>query len=250
MPKATPIELLETAPLTDVTCDFCQEQLGFSSVYRRHISNSPTSRTLWESDHWYLCPTIGPLAAGHVLLLTKKHRTSLLDSSEIEWHDFRRSIAEIVAKLTRLYQQPVYAFEHGTNPASATGSCIEHAHLHLIPTRAPLLTAATVWRNDWTELHSLEEFRSSSRLHYQMIWEPQANNMIVRPPGTSQSQALRKVVAEAMGIPLSWNWRLHPRKELFLQTIYDWNCGADVRVETRHPVVRPVSSETISSSVG
>ncbi|GAA2163245.1 HIT family protein [Actinomadura napierensis] len=81
-----------------------------------------------------LMPDVAPLADGHLLLVTRRHRQCAGDFGEPLW-DLALWWRDHVA---RLYRQAygtgeLLLFEHGPALSQGGGACIDHAHWHFLP---------------------------------------------------------------------------------------------------------------------
>jgi diadenosine tetraphosphate (Ap4A) HIT family hydrolase len=74
-----------------------------------------------------------PSAAGHCLVLPKRHVRTIFDLSREEYLDLWDMVAVVRAVLCR--EESVSAFTIGVNDGSAAGQTVLHAHIHVIPRR-------------------------------------------------------------------------------------------------------------------
>src|SRR5262249_39763474 len=74
----------------------------------------------------------------HCLLISKRHHPSFAcvpDAYEVELSAFRARCLEVVSSMHGVPLQ----FEHGSTPSGQWGgACVHHAHIHLVPVRAPV----------------------------------------------------------------------------------------------------------------
>jgi diadenosine tetraphosphate (Ap4A) HIT family hydrolase len=75
-----------------------------------------------------------PSAAGHCLVVPKRHLASVFDLSREEYLDLWRLVFDVRALLCR--EEQVSAFTIGVNDGAASGQTILHAHVHIIPRRS------------------------------------------------------------------------------------------------------------------
>jgi hypothetical protein len=106
--------------------------------------------------------------------------------------------------------------EHGAmNRCQRGGSCIDHAHLHLMPLAADLYPILSE-RFSFGELGSISELRrfkdaQTSYLYYQR------EGLRSHGVGLSQdvpSQLLRRIACQALGEPELWDWRDRPLRDI------------------------------------
>ncbi len=78
-------------------------------------------------------PAVGPLVAGHVMLVSKYHVPSLASMG-------REAISEYDGLVAQIVRNPGYSTghvleaEHGASEHDSGGACITHAHVNVIPT--------------------------------------------------------------------------------------------------------------------
>ncbi|MDQ7095414.1 HIT family protein [Desulfosporosinus sp. PR] len=72
-----------------------------------------------------------PVNEGHVLLVPKRHVSSLFDLTEEEVMGVWNLVQEVKEMLDRRFQ-PV-AYNIGANVGAAAGQTVFHAHVHVIP---------------------------------------------------------------------------------------------------------------------
>jgi diadenosine tetraphosphate (Ap4A) HIT family hydrolase len=175
---------------------------------------------LWESEDLYLTPALGCITPGYLILAPKQHYISfaqvpngLLTSAKQLWME----VNEIGTGLGL----PGYVlFEHGAATRDWRGAaCIEHAHLHLVPSP------------DHVELNRLMETEYPQRQHsgfedirtldggppYVLLMNSRGIFSYQTPE--IASQYLRKHIAAQWEVPDKWNWRLHPFGKNFWRTI-------------------------------
>lgn len=122
-------------------CPFCRELEHSRS---RIESEAPASYFFWEGEDVFVVADIAPIVAGHILIVSKHHRTNFWK----DWRDADSELHRIIGILRRFsvshLQKSVVAFEHGvtTSLADGRGACIDHAHVHLAPIKGPLLPEA------------------------------------------------------------------------------------------------------------
>ncbi len=169
----------------------------------------PRMAFLLESEHFALLPDLFPLMAGHCLMISKPHFVNMACRDAVierEFRDFWHTSYDFISKK---YGAPL-AFEHGsTNEALGGGSCVFHAHIHLIPARAPVedalrvfgrietfpmtktwITSSEVGINDYLAYHSQDGSKGF------------VAPLIKAPP----CQFIRRFIAHYIGFA-HWNWK-------------------------------------------
>ena len=96
--------------------------------------DSDTSGVLLERKGFYLTKDKFPVSPGHLLIIPRRHITSLSDLSETEWYDLR-VVLEEACSLLKTGDNQITGFNVGINIGSDAGQTIPHLHVHVIPRR-------------------------------------------------------------------------------------------------------------------
>jgi diadenosine tetraphosphate (Ap4A) HIT family hydrolase len=92
------------------------------------------SRITLQTDFAVALPDRFPVAEGHMLVVAKRHVSSLFDLSEEEQAAIWRLVAQVRHKLVS--EMKPDGFNVGVNDGPAAGQTVLHAHVHVIPRRA------------------------------------------------------------------------------------------------------------------
>lgn len=152
-----------------------------------------------------------PLLPGHALLHTFDHVPSF---AAISTDTIALAFAAIerVIEIGRFAAGPVLAFEHGTLGPSGGSGCVDHAHIHLLPlgdaAEAPgRLSIPEALVKVGSELDP-NRLGSLAGTPYFWIAE-RASRLRIIVPRQSERQVLRRIVAEALGLPAYRTWDLY-----------------------------------------
>ncbi len=74
-----------------------------------------------------------PVSEGHILVVPKKHVTSLYDLPPIEQASLWQLVSEVRGYLSDIMHPD--GFNIGINDGQAAGQTVMHAHIHVIPRR-------------------------------------------------------------------------------------------------------------------
>lgn len=209
-------------PIGEKRCCLCAQIAGDASgdlLHRILGGGDYERRVLTESEHAVVFPSIGPLAAGHVLVCPKEHRRSTASASAVEFEEINLLGDRIAMALREALGEDVHRFEHGDALAGSEVSCsVEHAHLHLLPSKAdPWALLRHEFR--WERLAGRTELREfAGDLEYLFYETPAGECYAFLSQGQVPSQLLRQRFAESMGIAEAWNWRETPRQALIAST--------------------------------
>jgi diadenosine tetraphosphate (Ap4A) HIT family hydrolase len=91
------------------------------------------SRIALENDAAVAFPDAFPIAEGHMLVVPRRHVTSLFDLPNEEQAAIWRLVAQVRGKLAAELKPD--GFTIGVNDGLAAGQTVLHAHVHVIPRR-------------------------------------------------------------------------------------------------------------------
>lgn len=158
-----------------------------------------------------------PLVPGHLLIVSRRHCRSVGTLGS------RQSVESFITALNGIrdrYESGglcVVAFEHGPRRYGEAGSCIDHAHVHLVPCTKEVSVndipfsqfLRSVGLIDWRRMHELDSLRLLST-HVSYLWIQDTFGVsavtVVGVNDCVPSQSLRRWCAELLGVE-SWDWR-------------------------------------------
>lgn len=181
------------------TCVFCDEHLRFSA--------SPFDRVLAESESAKIVPALGMMVPGYFLAISGRHVDAVADLNGDEIAAIYSWVGQVTSKWASQFGEYMIV-EHGSCPGVKTGSCITHAHLHLVPmaailTQTLLASKDVVWRKLPT-LSALMQYSGRGYVSLQAGDEIWAATDVCLP-----SQWLRQRIAEELHLEV-WDWALDP----------------------------------------
>ncbi len=203
-----------------VFCDFCKELRELPCIFSRRYVDLAGKRAIRRSPHSYLLPSLGPLVAGHVLIVPLQHVTSLARLTGEAFTDLVAKADDWAGKVTE--GKIPLMFEHGT-PSEDTmhGGCgICHCHLHLLPMpdgfcqrfyeRLAAFLEVRGYGSDFISLESWDDLKAHAASAYIAVrigTEP-PRVLLFGNDVAVQSQLLRQFVAsELIDPPRAWDWR-------------------------------------------
>jgi len=74
-----------------------------------------------------------PVSEGHILVVPRKHVTTLFDLSPVEQASLWQLVSEVRSYLSHKFNPD--GFNIGINDGQAAGQTVMHAHIHVIPRR-------------------------------------------------------------------------------------------------------------------
>lgn len=192
-------------------CTLCDElkgiPTGINEAYDRLIINGLNSLLVFED--YYVVPSYGSLCPGHVMLCPRDHKRSFRGVEGFKVYD---AIELVRSVLEKMVSSKIVVFEHSAGIDGACRSaCVDHAHLHFVPTKRRLLdyiAYPAVYVKDYYKLPSVD-------VGYTYLLDIDGSELVI---DVNESQYLRKVWCAANG-ECRWNWRLHGNMEYVAETV-------------------------------
>ncbi len=190
-------------------CRYCENIFSKPFTLEPGVQN----RILFESEHFVAVPTLGALVQGWLLIVSKRHRICMgdLDPSLLEeMVGFKNRVARVV----EFHYGSVAVFEHGpSKPNQALGCGVDHAHLHIVPTECNLITGlSNIHQNDvlWQDSEGIQDAAEyhAKGFEYLYIEQPTDKALIAKAHGFG-SQLFRKVIAQHIGKPEWFDWKVY-----------------------------------------
>jgi len=171
-----------------------------------------------EGDDFVLFPTLGCFVPGYSLLVPRMHVLSFAESV----HRDRAGTVSAFEQAKRLIQDafgPVIVAEHGAATCSTGASCVDHAHLHLIPFDQPSKVVnryiAAGGEPDYKGL--IEDIDRFNGKPYVLL--SIGSEAMVWLRGSFPSQFCRRVLADLHNCGPFYDWRAHPFTHNMLHTV-------------------------------
>lgn len=178
-------------------------------------------RILFQTEHFYLMVSLGPIVEGYLLIISKEHIGACLHLSEDYMEEFLVLKERVNRILTEVYGGCIF-FEHGK-----TGSCLQsgkdhihcyHAHLHCIPANVDL---NSIISNELTATQYktvLDCYQSMSEVE-KYLYVEDTRICTYQTETKLRSQYLRYKLAEALGCPERWDWVNYQNWPLIYESI-------------------------------
>ena len=188
----------------------------FCSIQEISDPSNPEDEIIDESENFYAKAALGHFVFGYTLIISKEHFPSFAYLPEQLFPELEAFRENVLDKLHNLCQHPIATMEHGSmNRCQRGGSCIDHAHLHLMslaPDIYPLLTE----RFPFAELESISQLRRFKEAQLPYLYY-QREGLPSHGVGLAQdvpSQMLRRIACQALGQPELWDWRKQPLRDV------------------------------------
>jgi diadenosine tetraphosphate (Ap4A) HIT family hydrolase len=190
------------------TCLMCDIIAGESWVpFRSFFSKEEApSELLYETKNFGVIADIGPIVEGHCLVIAKEHIPSFACISQEAFSELAQVKERITKILSSVYTHPI-AFEHGAATFTKNaGCCIDHAHLHVIPTEQDILS--TINKDfSFSQLESYLDTQVYARKQGYLFYENHQGQQYLAEVNNAPTQYFRRVLATLLKNPESWNWR-------------------------------------------
>jgi diadenosine tetraphosphate (Ap4A) HIT family hydrolase len=188
----------------------------FCSIQEMSNPSNPEDEIIDESENFYAKAALGHFVFGYTLIISKDHFLSFAHVPEHLFPELEAFRDNVLDKLHNICQHPVTILEHGAiNRCQRGGSCIDHAHLHLMPL-APDLYPILSERFSFGELGSISEVRrfNDAQISYLYYQREGFRSHAVELSQDVPSQLLRRIACQALGEPELWDWRDTPLRDV------------------------------------
>lgn len=205
---------------TSQNCEFCDEfGGGVNNGFYARYKACPETRYVLSTENFYVFPTIGQLVDGYLLVVPRKHYTTLDELPPELVGELADTSKRVRAALSEIYGSCI-CFEHGARGPLNGGCGIYHAHLHVVPLSGfsdPVERLKLKF--PFGELAHLREIANRSEgLSSYLFYQDSHARLYVFDTGPLPSQYMRKLIADALENP-DWNWRAVGREERLVTTI-------------------------------
>lgn len=100
-------------------------------IFCKIVSGVIPAPRVAETEHCIAIPDAFPAARGHSLILTREHRTNILDMTDDELREVSMLMRDVGRAVRRATKCEGINFIN--NLGKAAGQIIPHAHFHIIP---------------------------------------------------------------------------------------------------------------------
>jgi ATP adenylyltransferase len=204
-------------------CCICNEIS--SGIIDSKLSNySPVKeRFLWRTNNFVAVPSVSPLSIDHFLIFPKIHISSLAQLNDCLFKEFKDFANQITEDMSNQYSELIM-FEHGVGKGQQGGCGIDHAHLHILPCSKELFDNTInelINQFGYPTSTRLKKINSISENSNYIIIGNNVDNIYLFENYYFESQTIRKILCKFLDIN-SWDWKELTNKNLFEQTISNW----------------------------
>jgi ATP adenylyltransferase len=196
-----------------MNCSFCDE---FKS--RELILNEDNlgNRILYETKNFLVIPSLGSFVEGYLLIASKEHYLSMASLPKHlyqELEDVQNRVKEV---LTKHYSLPLF-FEHGPITENKAGCCVDHAHIHALPVQIDLVKLV----NEELSSKQIDTYVDLNEINYPYLFIEgnEGDKQLFEIDHPVPSQYLRQIIAEQLGFPEKYDWKIHPFVSNLLRTL-------------------------------
>ena len=196
------IMMLDPNPSEHPECRYCAGFLRADS----NKPDAPWNKTILESRNFVVVPTLGHFIPGWLLVIPREHHLCL-GALDDELMSELTAVKRKSEDLLRGIYGAVIKFEHGPCLSVTVGTCVAHAHLHIVPTKEDLRSElASFFRG--REIHGLHElsFLFEHKCPY-ILYEDDAGSAAVYETPLIPSQFMRMLLARKIGALAKYDWR-------------------------------------------
>jgi len=156
---------------------------------------------------------------GYLLILPKKHFRSFAFIEEDLFEEANNFKNDIIKLIHHHFGSPI-VFEHGYFSTDLTGGgCIDHAHLHLLPTKLDLLPELAKYfvPDEIGHLSELSKFRCSKQSY--LYYERNDRKFVFAVDTKLPSQFVRRLIAKNEARPDEWDWEIFVGADKIIKTV-------------------------------
>lgn len=211
---------LAAVPPSVKACRFCDY------FARPSIEHGGIDLPWLKNDQYAALASIGGFVPGWSLICPVEHKLNASDHyRKQEFWEFAQDAASIIAKRFGT----VRFFEHGACSYDSLTSCgTAHAHLHVVPLKFSLLKAisesASAQKLIWQDCYAKDIAQLSQGREYLFATDRIDADLThgkIALVDIGVSQFFRKLIAEHLGTPGVYDYKLNPSRELSDRTARD-----------------------------
>lgn len=201
-------------------CPFCVQfdEKSSSGIFGQQIGPD-INRIVYEDDSFVVTPPLGSFVDGYLMIVPKKHYVSI---SRLPL-TIRNRFVELKSSISNIISEnygTVAAFEHGDlDHKHRSGSCIEHAHLHILPCQVSLQHALRI-KFDCIPIAGISDiWKLAPKFRYLYYERDNEGALLAKTTTNLPSQYFRRLIFAEMNRADDWDWRNNLGKTHILNTI-------------------------------
>lgn len=204
-------------------CIFCKEmntkgETNFSKLYPKF-----KNRILYETKNFILKPALGQISYGHVMIIPKKHYLSINEAIiEFGTDEIKQILHIYKGYFDRIKKyNNFFIYEHGSNKENT--SCIEHAHLNIIPLENKKILDNIPSDVNIYSSTTIDSIYEKILLKESYIMYSIENKYFFKYIKSNEykSQYFRRILAKYFNIE-EWDWKKFKSQKIFEEFIIDF----------------------------
>lgn len=182
---------------------------------------------LVEDDNFVCTPTVGALVEGYVLTIPKNHAICSGELSSELIEEYWEFTTDVANKIEDSCGQTII-FEHGPNNSNTQVGCgVDHAHLHIVPFKEPVIDEVNQINSSPIQWHSIDNIQEVKHTYESgeeyLLFRNQSGDLMLGTSLTISSQLFRRAIATINGCPEKFDWNSHPFKSNVESTVECFN---------------------------
>jgi diadenosine tetraphosphate (Ap4A) HIT family hydrolase len=168
-------------------------------------SESAASQILLETPSFVVTPDIGPIVEGYCLVTSKTHIPAMSCLGTEDLDELQKLKMSVKEAMLAVYGGAI-VFEHGEASTSRNaGACIDHAHLHIVPTLVDL--SPSLVELPFVALSADFNLRVLGSNTGYLYYENQAGKAFLALVDRCEQQYFRRKLSKIVRPEIPWNWR-------------------------------------------
>jgi ATP adenylyltransferase len=186
-----------------------------AALSRSGSPRPPYDEVLLEVSGCVITPTLGSIVPNWLLVIPSIPALNFAEWRSNTGMEPDQLVADVLEKCGVSGDRAIW-FEHGaSNRGSAIGCGIDHAHLHII-IDAPFsfddfaIAAQRSSRVSWKEQAAFGVYTSILTVTSYLVAASTTRALVAEEVDTAGSQFFRRVIANLVGRPHTWDYKAHP----------------------------------------
>lgn len=183
----------------------------FCNIDDKKIENT----ILDETDNFYVLPAVGSLVDGYVLLVSKKHLSSMSLLTKKENREYEKLIKKYRKIFKSIYGHYPIIFEHGTNTLKRSASSVTHAHTHIVNHTFK----DEKYIIEYLKLQKIESLQNIDNNSSYIMYMNEKGEMYISYSFKPISQMMRILIAKDLNLEETFDWKKFRYDDNMLSTI-------------------------------
>ena len=184
-----------------------------SCIFCEIDTNKIENTIIEETKYFKITPAVGSLVEGYLLIISKRHITSMSQLNDNELKEYLLIIEKYRTVFKEIYGKFPIIFEHGTvDETKSSSSSVIHAHTHIV-NHNYLDESSLLKALNFSKINNILDFKEINK-NYIFYINPQNTNYITfkfKPI----SQMMRILIAKDLNIEHKYDWT----KDIFMENI-------------------------------